>query len=133
HHDGLPALDDGEQMFSPKVQRLAFLLIVGRSIIDARNTALMTRGMVQHRLDHMRLNSQLGHARGDGAPQIVRRPTRRAFSYSRRYARVDLRLGLTQSLKACIVAAKYVLAIPAVELRQYHPRRRTERANERAV
>ena len=44
-------------VFGPKVQRLAFLSIIRRAIVDAGDTGLVARNVIKHRLDNMWLHA----------------------------------------------------------------------------
>src|SRR5215469_1980804 len=70
----LAALDQCRDMFGPYVQGFALFLGVCCAVINAGNASLVARHMVEYRLHDVRLHTNLGHASGSGAPQVVQRP-----------------------------------------------------------
>src|SRR6516162_11267868 len=88
-HLALAALDDGADMVFPQRKRGADLGRVAALVVDARRAALVAGLMVENLLDDMRLDSDVGHAGGNGAPKVVQRP-------GRRYARAPVEGGLRQ-------------------------------------
>src|ERR1700751_3730427 len=112
-HNGV-ALDQCRDVLGPKIQRLALLLVIGRPVIDTGDAALMPRDVIEHRLDNMWLDAELGHARGNGATQVVHRPMcKRLLALSN--SGVDFLLRFAPALKAGVIAAENVLAIFARE------------------
>src|SRR5690349_19800262 len=102
-------------MLSPEVQRLAFLLVVSCAVIDTGDAGLVAGDVIEHSLDNVRLYAQLGHARGDGASQVVHCPM---FSLG---AAIKFALGGTPSGEPGILSsAKYTHTVwPAMKPRQY--------------
>src|SRR5262249_17736838 len=70
----LAALDQTADMTGPQRQCRAYLALVGAAIIDASDTALVATLMVEHGLDNVRLNSEVGPPGGDGGADIVQVP-----------------------------------------------------------
>jgi hypothetical protein len=74
HNSRRAAFYHSRYMLSPKVQRLAFLLVISRAVVDASDAALVTRDVIDNRFDNMWLHPKLSHAGDNGASQVVHCP-----------------------------------------------------------
>src|SRR5262249_2328082 len=63
-------------MISPARERVLDLRLVARAIVDAGGALTMPAVMIETRLDVMRFDSEVVHARRYGAPDVVKGPRR---------------------------------------------------------
>ena len=70
----LAALDQRAHMVRPQHQRSADLALIGTAVVDTGDAGLVPRDVVEHRLDDVRLNAEVGHPRRNGPAQIMQSP-----------------------------------------------------------
>ena len=61
------AVDDSQNMLRPSRQSCLFLGRVLGAIVDAGDASLSSADVIDHRLDHVRRNAEIGHVGDDGA------------------------------------------------------------------
>ena len=58
-------------MISPALERCALLRFVCVPVVDPGDASLVAADMVEDRLDNVRLDTEVAHARGDGSPDVM--------------------------------------------------------------
>src|SRR5262245_8457059 len=61
-------------MLAPGPQLCLRGALIGGSVVDASRTSAVTTLVIEHRLDHVRLDPDIGHASGDGSSDVVQAP-----------------------------------------------------------
>src|SRR5262245_41427505 len=74
HNFFLAGLDQRAHMVRPQRQRGLYFALVGAAIVDSCDADLVTRDMIEHRLDDVRRHTDVGHPGRAGAAQIVQGP-----------------------------------------------------------
>src|SRR6516164_3414339 len=65
------AVDQRTEVILPQRQGVAHLALVVRAIVDARRTGAVAAVVVEHGLDDVRRDANVGHPGGGAAPQIM--------------------------------------------------------------
>ena len=78
-------------MIGPQLERGLLLRSVGGPVVDASDAALVAADVIDHGLDHVGRDAQLGHAGDGGSPQVVNAPRLGSL-----HQIVDLKLGLAK-------------------------------------
>src|SRR5262245_61194046 len=60
--------NEREHVLAPAHQRRFHGALVGRLVVNAGDAGAVTGVVIEHRLDHMRFDPDVGHASGDGSP-----------------------------------------------------------------
>src|SRR5262249_47284578 len=74
----LAALDQGPNVVGPQGEGIANLTLVAAAIVAPGAPALVATLMVEHGLDNVRLDSDVGHPGGNRPPNVMHRPSRYA-------------------------------------------------------
>ena len=75
-------------MLIPPRQRRGLFGGIGRPVIDAGDAALVAADVVQYRLDHVRLYTDVGHAGRDRAAKVVKDPVVDAGAFTEKVLRI---------------------------------------------
>src|SRR5262249_2677516 len=74
HYVALASFDHGEDVLTPTHQCRLYGAFIGRSVVNPGNAGPMSAVMIERGLDHVRLDSDVGHLGGDAAPEVVNAP-----------------------------------------------------------
>ena len=85
-------------MLIPPRQRGGLLGSIVRAIINTSNAALVAADMVKHRFDDMRLDTDIGHAGSNRAPNVVNDPV----AYARAFVEKVLLVRPGRKLEYCV-------------------------------
>src|SRR5262245_13272990 len=70
----LASFNQRQYVLAPARQRCLHGALVGRSVVDTGRAGAVATVMVEDGLDHVWLNSDVGHAGGDGPADVVQPP-----------------------------------------------------------
>ena len=89
-------------MVGPQRERGADLTLIGGPVIDASDTSLVPRDVIEHGLDNVRQHTEIvRHDGGDGAPEIMQAPVRDVLRRAGRGRGLGARF-IDPAIEACL-------------------------------
>jgi hypothetical protein len=98
-------------MLGPTGKRGGFFRFVTGAIVNPRNAPLVSRNMIQDRFDHMRGDTDLGHAGSGGAAKIMQGPAMECFGFGIMFSQIFENL-LVEPFLAARETGKTALPLP---------------------